>query len=148
MAEPEPDPDEEVTMHRFTGKSQRAGSSDPRVTIRPRDGSQYIALNAAAIQKTPLTANTYIDYYVADGGSHIGIKPVANGDVTQQSYKMTSRSASFGNLANALHIDIEEAWRCEAAWDDENDMLVVDITDVPRSPPPDPTDGMDVEVDE
>lgn len=133
---------DEVELYRYTGKRQRS-VNEPQATIRLADGTPYLSLNKATVEQTPMPAQGYVDYYYAAEAALIGLKPVANGDVTGGSYKLTNRSVSFGRLAQDLGLDVAKTYHCPAEWDADAELLLIDVSDVPlqRAPPDEEVSG-------
>lgn len=121
--------DDTVEMRRFEGNAH-AVRRDPFVSIHA--GSQQLQFNRAALETYPLDKK-YANYYLADDGSQVGIKPVDGGDVDDKSYAFTYDTISFAGVATALGLaEIDNTIRLDVKWDSDEEMAVIDVSDLPR----------------
>ncbi|ESP86842.1 hypothetical protein [Candidatus Halobonum tyrrellensis] len=105
---------------------QGGSTNEPLISLRKSGG---IGINSAAT-KEYLPDAEFVHLYYDDENSKIGIKPVDEEDNNTYKVNMTESSAGITPSSFMKRHDLvpDVTTRYEVEWDDDEDMLVADLT--------------------
>jgi hypothetical protein len=108
-------------------KRTGAASNEPRISIRK---SETIGINTAAMRSFFQDADGVIAYY-DDETDQVGLEPAAADDpdayTIQVSEPSETGSVSASGFLNTYRLVPEKTTQYEATWDDEHEMVVIDL---------------------
>ena len=105
---------------------QGGSTNEPLISLRKSGG---IGINSAATEEY-LSEAEFIHLYYDDENNKIGIKPVDEQDENTYKVNMTESSAGITPSSFMKRHDLvpDVTTRYEVEWDDDEDMLVADLT--------------------
>jgi hypothetical protein len=110
----------------------RTGAAKPKATIRP---SGLISFDAASVEAFGLANQSYAVLYFDKTKKVVGVKAVKN-DKDDGAIKLSRRRRSVSlkspQFFEKYGLNIEDAQKFDAAWDDANGMIIVSLKNVQR----------------
>jgi len=110
----------------------RTGAAKPKATIRP---SGLISFDAASVEAFGLASQSYAVLYFDKTKKVVGVKTVKN-DKDDGAIKLSRRRRSVSlkspQFFEKYGLNLEDAQKFDAAWDDANGMIIVSLKNVQR----------------
>ncbi len=110
----------------------RTGAAKPKATIRP---SGLISFDAASVEAFGLANQSYAVLYFDKTKKVVGVKAVKN-DKDDGAIKLSRRRRSVSlkspQFFEKYGLNIEDAQKFDATWDDANGMIIVNLKNVQR----------------
>ena len=115
-----------MTFEKVQKRGQGGSTNEPLISLRKSGG---IGVNSAATEKY-LSDVEFIHLYYDEENDKIGIKPVDEADENTYKVNMTESSAGITPSSFMKQYDLvpDVTTRYEVEWDDDEEMLVADLT--------------------